>query len=198
MATSPTLRPIGTGSPEGNGSPSTRSTRKTARRRLAKLVKELAAGRGPRAAAAVASAPEGVEAYANSVSSRLNEGDVANLRVHVIPMLKGLALDEVRPVHIKALRDQLIRSGARRVTSGHILGAARRLFALAIEDEIIEQKSRWRGALAEASRAGARDCEAATILEDHQIRYVTCETSISRHVSWQLWRLATGECARRT
>ena len=76
--------------------------------------------------------------YAAVMSTRLADGDVANLRVHVMPSIGQLALDEVTPADVKAIRDKVIASGVRRGTQHKVLGAARRLFMLAIEDELIE------------------------------------------------------------
>ncbi len=79
-----------------------------------------------------------MSAFATSLGERLAEGDHANLKVHVLPAIGTLALDEVRPAHVKTIRDKVIVGGARRGTVGKVLGAARRLFAAAIEDELLE------------------------------------------------------------
>ncbi len=110
----------------------------TAERRKDKLVRDLAAGHTETNACAHASAPDAVSAYAASLGARLAEGDHANLKVHILPILGQLALDEVKPVHVKSVRDKVIVAGARRGTVGKVLGAMRRLFAAAVEDELLE------------------------------------------------------------
>jgi len=131
--------------------------RATAERRKEKLVRELAAGRSPDVAASAAGAPDTVSTFAASLGARLADGDHANLRVHVLPSLGSLALDEVRPAHVKGIRDKVIASNARRTrgkrsgseqkvlahkvrrgTVVKVLGAVRRLFAAAVEDDVLE------------------------------------------------------------
>jgi hypothetical protein len=72
-------------------------------------------------------------------------------------VIGSLALDAVKPAHIKGIRDTVIASNARRGSGKHgpgeakvlkrkvrretvskVLGAMRRLFAAALEDELIE------------------------------------------------------------
>jgi hypothetical protein len=122
----------------------------TAKRRLARYIAEQAAGRTPEAAAAAASAPDTVAAYATRLGSRLSDGDHSNLKLYVLPVIGKMALDEVRAAHVKRVRDKVLAAprhrpkgeGAeklRRGTLGKVLGATRRLFAAAVEDEFIEQ-----------------------------------------------------------
>ncbi len=129
-----------------------------AERRKAQLLRDLAAGRSVDEASARASAPDTVAAYAESIGDRLTEADHANLRVHVLGTLGALALADVKPAHVKAVRDKVLASKVRRGTGardgsaaeargggklkrrtvGRVLGAISRLFALALEDELVE------------------------------------------------------------
>ena len=86
----------------------------TAERRKAKLVRDLAAGHNEAEACTRASAPDTVATYAAALGSRLAAGDVANLRVHVLPVLGAMALDDVKPAHVKSIRDKVLASNARR------------------------------------------------------------------------------------
>ena len=98
----------------------------TAERRKDKLLAELAAGRMPDAAATVAGAPDTVQSYAAAIGARVSECDRANLRLHVVPAMGSLALDEVKPTHVKAIRNKVIATGARRGSQHKVLGAMRR------------------------------------------------------------------------
>ena len=128
-----------------------------AKRRLARYIAEQAAGRTPEAAAVAASAPDTVGAYAAAIEKRLSDGDCGNLRRRVLPVIGSLALDAVKPAHIKGIRDTVIASNARRGNGKHVgaevkvldrkvrretvskvLGAMRRFFAAAVEDELLE------------------------------------------------------------
>ena len=134
------------------------SDRPTAERRKVKLLADLAAGRTVDEASARAGAPDTLQAYADSIGDRLTEGDRANLRVHVLPALGTMALADVRPAHVKAVRDKVLASNAkrpkgtrdgstverrgarkvRRATVANVMGALRRLLGAALEDELLE------------------------------------------------------------
>jgi integrase len=130
--------------------------RATAERRKEKLMRELAAGAPIEEACSRAGAPDTVAAYATSLGDRLSVDDRSNLRIHVLPLLGPMALIDVRLAHCKSVRDKVLASKARRGRRGghapvelehkvrrrtvsHVLGAMKRLFAAAIEDELIEQ-----------------------------------------------------------
>ena len=92
------------------------------------------------------------------------------------------ALDEVKPVHVKSVRDKVIVAGARRGTVGKVLGAMRRLFAAAVEDEILEHNPtndvrlpKQRGAEREIvkPRVILTDEEIGQFLASEEARYIT-------------------------
>jgi integrase len=147
----------------------------TALRRKDKLLREFAAGRSPDAAASVAGAPDTVAAFADTCAPRLAAGDVANLRLHVVPALGTLALDEVKPAHVKGIRDKVIAAGARRGTVGKVLGAMRRLFAAAVEDELVEHNPAADVQLLRQRGADREIRKQRTVLTDEEIaKFVAC------------------------
>jgi integrase len=150
--------------------------RPTAERRKVKLLADLDAGRDVDEASARASAPDTVKAYADSIGERLSEGDRANLRLHVLPGLGTMALVDVRPAHVKAVRDKVLASAAKRRTVGKVLGAARRLFALAVEDELLEQNPASDVRLPKQRGAEREITKPRAILTDPEIvRFLVCE-----------------------
>jgi integrase len=148
----------------------------TAERRRDKLLKDIAAGRTEAEATNHASMPESVKGYADALGSRISEDDRRNLRVHVVPTLGALALDDVRLVHVKSIRDKLIAGGARRATCHKVLGAVRRLFAYAVEDELLEQNPAGDVKLPKLRGADREIVKPRTILTDDEIgKYLACE-----------------------
>jgi integrase len=130
----------------------------TAERKLARFLAEQAKGRTPEAAAVAASQPDTIAAYFDAIGDRLSAGDRDNIRANVLPLLGTVALVDVKPVHVKSVRDAVLARNARRHdgsreggrqkvldhkvrrgTVGKVLGALRRLLAAAVEDEILEQ-----------------------------------------------------------
>jgi integrase len=172
------------------------SDRPTAERRKAKLLHDLDAGRPPEEASARAGAPDTVAAYAESIGERLSEGDRASLRIHVLPALGTMAVADVRPAHVKAVRDKVLASKPRRAigtrdgrtaegcvagkvrrgTVGKALGAVRRLFAAALEDEIVEQNPASDVRLPKQRGDARETVKPRAILTDEEIvRYLACE-----------------------
>jgi integrase len=150
--------------------------RATAERRKDKLLKEIAAGRAPDEAATAAEAPDTVTSYFASLGKRLAEGDMANLRLHVVPHIGTLALDEVKPAHVKAIRDKRIAAGDRRGTQHKVLGAMRRMFAAAVEDEIIESNPAAEIRLPKLRGDDREIIKPRCILTDDEItRFLACE-----------------------
>ncbi|MFT3769645.1 MAG: tyrosine-type recombinase/integrase [Minicystis sp.] len=158
----------------------------TAQRRKEKLLKELAAGRGSDAAATAAGAPDTVATYAASLGKRLSDGDHMNLRVHVLKPIGQLALDEVKPAHVKSIRDTVIAAGARRGTAGKVLGAVRRLYAAAIEDELVEHNPAADVRLPKQRGAEREIVKPRMILNDDEIAcFLACD-----HVDLELRMLS--------
>lgn len=159
----------------------------TARRKMARLVADFAAGRGEAEALERASAPDTVATYAAALDTRLAEGDRDNLRVHVLPTLGPLALVDVRPVHVKNIRDRVIAMKARRGskvlettsrrgTVGKVLGAMRRLFSAAVEDELVEVNPAGDVRLPKQRGEAREIVKPRMILTDAEIvRYFECE-----------------------
>jgi integrase len=127
-----------------DGSPGTRrewyslatDDRAIARRKLKRLVASLSGGGAASQAASIAGAPESVAEYFDANKGRLSEGDVDNIRLHVLDVVGSVAVTDLRLAHVKAIRDVALET-VRRETAGKVLGAIRRLLDLAIEDEII-------------------------------------------------------------
>jgi integrase len=131
--------------------------RGTAERRLAKFLKDEAAGRGGQAAIRAASAPDSIAAYYETARARqrLSNQDIDNLRLHLLPRpLAQMAVDEAQSVDIKNFRDDVLKAKVkrctgrrgetkqldkklRRPTTSKIMGALRRLFDCGVEDELI-------------------------------------------------------------
>ncbi len=109
-----------------------------AERRLARYLAEQGAGRTPEAAAAAASAPDTVQVYFAGLGKRLADGDNANIRIHVLPTIGTFALDEVQHVQVRNILKKVSEGGARRGLLGKVLGAMRRFFGAAVEDQLIE------------------------------------------------------------
>jgi integrase len=150
--------------------------RPTAERRKVKLLADLAAGRTVDEASVRAGAPDTVKAYADSIGERLSEGDRANLRLHVLPGLGSMFLSDVQPAHVKAVRDKVIAAKVRRGTAGKVLGAARRLFAGAVEDELLEQNPASDVRLPKQRGADREIVKPRAILTDPEIvRFLMCE-----------------------
>ena len=126
-----------------------------ARRKLARLNAELAAGRDPFGACEVADAPESVKAYAEAWhAKRVAQGVVMvqtewrYLIAHVLPVMGSLALRDVKPVHVRTILEEVAsktyrREGGperryRRQTVVHVRGAMHRLLDAAWREEIID------------------------------------------------------------
>jgi DNA-binding XRE family transcriptional regulator len=145
----------------------------TANRKREKLLRDLAAGRTEAQALATASAPDTVQTYAEAIASRLSTDDNANLRRHVFAVLGAMALDEVRPVHVKNLRDKVAGSNARRHSGKRKageqkeLGAIKRLFACAVEDEILEASPASDVKIPKLRGADREIAKPRTILAEH-------------------------------
>ena len=163
-----------------------------------KLVADLAAGRSEAEACARANAPDTLAAYAEAIGDRLSDGDRANLRVHVLPALGTLALADVRPAHVKGVRDKVLagkvrratgtRDGAatevdaagkvRRGTVGKVLGAFRRLLGAALEDELIEVNPAAAVKLPKQRGEAREIVKPRAILTDDEIaRFLACEAA---------------------
>lgn len=169
----------------------------TAERRRDKLMRDLAAGRTEAQALTHASAPDTVQGYAESLGSRLSTDDQANLRRHVFAVLGPMALDEVRTIHVKNVRDKVINSNARRydgrrkegapkdlghkvrrATVSKALGAIKRLFAAAVEDELIEQNPASDVRIPKLRGADREIVKPRTVLTDDElVKYLACEAA---------------------
>jgi integrase len=116
-----------------------------ARRKLARINAELAAGRDPFDAADLASVPERVAAYADAwLAKRKAQGvgmvhkERRNLELYALDSVGRLPLCDVRPSHIRSILDEAAATGLRRNSLAHIRGVLHRLFRAAVEDEAIE------------------------------------------------------------
>jgi len=142
-----------------------------------KLVEDLAAGRSEVEACARANAPDTLAAYAEAIGDRLSEGDRANLRLHALPGLGTLALADVRPAHVKAVRDKVIATAAKRGTVGKVLGAFRRLLAAAVEDELLEVNPAAEVKLPKQRGEAREIVKPRAILTDAElVRFLVCES----------------------
>ncbi len=119
--------------------------RALARRKLVRLQQRIDAGELVADVKATAAESETVADFAEAwLARREAQGVVmvrderANLRDHILPHL-ALPLDEVRPVHIRAVIDAAIAGGYRRGTVGHLHRLMGRLFKSAWQDEVIRE-----------------------------------------------------------
>lgn len=141
----------------------------TAQRRLARLVQEIDAGRRAESAIVVASAPDTIAGYAAAEGKRLADCDRKNLVNYVVPALGPMPLADVRTANVKAVRDAAIAKGLKRGTLGKVLGALRRLLALAVDDELLEHNVAI-GVHLPALRGAEREIKKArAILTDEEI-----------------------------
>jgi integrase len=143
--------------------------RATATRRLVRVVQEIDAGRRAETAIVAANVPDTIAAYAAAEGKRLAEGDRRNLENYVIPVLGPMSIADLRTANVKAVRDAAITKGLKRGTLGKVLGALRRLLALAVEDELVEHNVASSVHLP-ALRGAAREIrKERTILTDDEI-----------------------------
>ncbi len=119
--------------------------RQLAKARLAKLVRELAAGRPVPLAVEAVNAAEQLREYAERWLARREAQGVGmakkerrNLELHALGAIGNLPLCDVRPPHIRAILDVAAGRGMLRNSLAHIRGVLHRLFRAAVEEELIE------------------------------------------------------------
>ena len=112
--------------------------RAVARRRVKRLLANADTG-GAGDLTAEAKRPDTLREYFEANRSELSAGDADNIRLHVLARrdVGSLAVADLRVSHVKAVRDETLESMSR-LTAIKVLGALRRLLALAVEDEVIE------------------------------------------------------------
>jgi integrase len=119
--------------------------RAVAKRRLKKLLGDLAAGAtGERHAAS--DTPDTVREYAEAWLERRDEQGVAMVtsergyvRLHVLPVLGALPLASVRPAQIRAVLDGVVAKGLAQQTVNHVRAVMNRIFDTAWRDEILDE-----------------------------------------------------------
>jgi integrase len=116
-----------------------------ARRKLARVNAELAAGRDPFEAAEIASAAERVSDYAEAwLAKRGAQGigmvdkERSNLELHALGAIGRMPVCDVRPSHIRSILEEAAAKGLKRKTVSDLRGVLHRLFRAALEDEAIE------------------------------------------------------------
>ena len=116
-----------------------------ARRKLARLVEAINAGRDPLDAADVAGAPEHVNEYTEAWLTAREGRGVAKARWersyfknHVVDVIGHMPLGDVRPAHIRVLLEEVAAKGLKRATVGEVRGLLFRVFDHAWRAEIIE------------------------------------------------------------
>lgn len=114
------------------------SNRTMASTRLKKLVKDIAAGKTSVQAATSTSAAETVKDYASGAEARMSDDDRRNLRLHAFRSIGPMLVGDVESQHVKSALTEAIEEGLKHESVRKLLGAMRRLFALAVEDQIIE------------------------------------------------------------
>ena len=172
------------------------SDRAIAERRKVGLLRDLDAGRTVEEASTRASAPDTLAAYFDAIGDRLSAADRAAIRVHSLPALGTMALTDIRPAHVKAVRDKVLASKAKRATGARdgstverggarkvrratvakMFGALRRLLGAAVEDEILEINPAA-GIKLPKQRGEAREIvKPRAILTDDEIaRFLACD-----------------------
>ena len=116
-----------------------------ARRKLKRLVAELAGGQTRTGAIATAAAPDTVQGYAEAWYARRQAEGVAsasdewrNLELHALELVGELPITAVRSSHIRSILDQAVADGLSLETLRKIRGALDRLFKSAWQAELID------------------------------------------------------------
>jgi integrase len=154
------------------------SDKSLARRKLARVVAELAAGRNPFEAADLAGAPERVSDYAEAwIARRTTQGvgmaqkEKRNLELYVLDAIGRLPLSDVRPLHVRSILDEAAAKGLKHKTVADIRGVLHRLFRAALEDELTETNP-----VAAVRTPKGREVrkERAILTDDEFSRFVAC------------------------
>jgi integrase len=116
-----------------------------AKRKLAKLVRDVAAGLDVEDQALTADAPETVKEYAKAwLEKREAQGismapyERANLKHHALDAIGRLPLCDVTSSHVRSILDDVVAKGLKRGTVEQVRGVLHRLFDDAWRAEIIE------------------------------------------------------------
>jgi len=152
--------------------------RLAAKRKLARLVADLEAGKRPAVAAEMARQPQTVAAYAEAWLERrtaLGIGMVRDERCSlvndVLPLLGELDVGAVRPVHVRAVLDRAVERALARNTISHLRALLHRFFKQAWQDELIPENPVARVPMPRV-REVRRD---RSILTDAEfVRYLAC------------------------
>ena len=149
-----------------------------ARRKLARVNAELAAGRDPFEAADLASAPERVKDYADAWTKKREAQGVGmaqkerrNLELYALDGIGRLPLCDVRPTHVRGILDDAVAKGLKRKTVADLRGVLHRLFRAALEDEAIEHNP---VAAVRAPKTREVRKERAILTDEEFTRFVAC------------------------
>lgn len=152
--------------------------RALARRKLARVVAAIAAGRDVLDAAELANAPERVKEYAESwLANREAQGvgmakkERRNLEMYALDAIGRLPLCDVRPSHVRGILDDAVAKGLKRATVAEVRGVLHRLFRGALEIELVEHNP---VAAVRTPRTREVRKDRAILTDDEFSRFVAC------------------------